>query len=419
MRRNVPAATVRISTIIALLLAATFSVAQMTVLHTMQGKPDGNQPQGRLVADAAGNFFGTTFLGGAFGRGAIYELPAGGDEKVLYSFTGGSDGAFPMGNLLVDRDGNLFGTTSLGGNLAAICPADNGCGTIFKLTPGGKLITLYTFAGGTDGGIPKAGLIRAPDGTFYGTASVGGSPDGMCSTNSALPGCGVVFKFRLPATYSVVHAFTGVPDGWQPWAPLTNDAAGNLYGTTIWGGSTADGFPCVQDGSMGCGVVFKIDTAGNESVLHAFSGPADGKFPLYGRLTIDGGGNVYGVTSTGGSGGGFGVVFALDPAGNESILYSFTGGADGGTPVGGLFRDARGNLYGTTEAYGGFGGVCGTQGCGVLFKLTPAGHETVLQRFSFKYGAAPNTDLVLYNQELYGTTLFGPRTYGVVFKFKP
>jgi uncharacterized repeat protein (TIGR03803 family) len=414
-RKNCLAATVYISATVALLLLCAASLpAQISALYKFTGKPDGSKPQGRLIVDSAGNFYGTTFNGGVHNRGSIYKLTATSGETVLYSFTGGTDGAFPMGNLLIDNSGNLFGTTSGGGNPAA-CFNTLGCGTIFKLNPSGQLFTLYKFSGQADGALPMAGLIRDLDGAFYGTASIGGTRDGVCLKGGSDPGCGVVFKFKYPNTYTVLHTFTGAPDGLDPLAPLTRDSAGNLYGTTIFGGNYTTDNACAQ---LGCGVVFKIDTAGNETVLHAFGIGTDGSWPQYGQLTLDSSGNIYGVTTIRGPGQ-FGTVFSLDSAGNETILYGFTGQTDGGSPYGGLARDVKGNLYGTTSGYGKFGGPCGSHGCGVVFKVTPAGREVVLGRFNFQDGAAPLSDLILYKQTLYGATSLGPFNAGVVFTIKP
>lgn len=413
--KNCQSAATHLCAALALSLMLTLlSSAQITDLYRFTGFPNGSRPEGRVIADSAGNFYGTTSFGGQYNRGSIYELPTTGVEKILYSFTGGADGASPMGNLLIDNDGNLFGTTSGGGNL--VCSTGFGCGTIFKLTPAGKLITLYTFTGQADGARPIAGLLRSVDGTFYGTTELGGSTDGLCGDDTANQGCGVVFKFK-PNSYTVLHTFTGAPDGRWPLAPVTVDSNGNLYGTTLYGGSQAGQSFC---STTGCGAVFKIDPDGNETILHAFGTATDGAFPQNGQVTLDGNGNIYGVTANGGTGG-FGVVYSLAPTGNESVLYNFTGQTDGGAPIGGLVRDGRGALYGTTAVGGRFGGAaCGSRGCGVVFKITTAGNEVVLGRFGTSgNGNDPNTDLFLYKQMLYGTADHGGNGLGVVFTIKP
>jgi uncharacterized repeat protein (TIGR03803 family) len=352
-------------------------------------------------------------VGGKYNRGSIYELPTTGGEEVLYSFTGGVDGASPVGNLVIDKEGNLFGTASGGGN--PVCSGGQGCGTIFKLTPAGKLVTLYTFTGQADGARPMAGLSRSADGTFYGTTEVGGSQDGLCGDDTANQGCGVVFKFK-PNSYTVLHTFTGAPDGRWPLAPVTRDSDGNLYGTTLYGGSLAGQSFCSK---TGCGAVFKIDADGDETILHNFGTDSDGVFPEYGQLILDGEGNIYGVTPNGGTGT-FGVVYSVAPGGNERVLYNFMSQGDGGAPVGGLARDVRGALYGTATRGGRVGGACGANGCGVIFKITTAENEVVLGRFgNAGNGNNPNTDLFLYKQKLYGTADHGGNAFGVVFTIQP
>jgi uncharacterized repeat protein (TIGR03803 family) len=206
---------------------------------------------------------------------------------------------------------------------------------------------LYTFVGGTDGGEPVAGLTRDGAGNLYGTASLGGISD-ECGL-----GCGVIFKLDTTGTETVLYTFAGMSDGGVPTAGLVRDAAGNLYGTTEYRG-TSD-----------WGVVFKLDPTGRESVLHSFSGGQDGATPIdFGRLVLDSAGNLYGTAYQGGLGCKLfpcgGVVFKLPSTGKEIVLHTFRG-ADGFNPYAGLFLDRAGNLYGTT-AYGGVG-------YGVVFKF--------------------------------------------------
>jgi uncharacterized repeat protein (TIGR03803 family) len=227
-------------------------------------------------------------------------------------------------------------------------------------------------------------------GNLYGTASGGGAS-----------GAGAVFKIDKSGHQTVLYSFTGAADGGFPYGSIVSDSAGNLYGTTNGGGASGDG------------VVFKLDTSGQESVLYSFSG-ADGAFPLAG-LIRDPAGNLYGTTNGGGASGA-GVVFKVDRSGNETVLYSFTGGADGGYPLWVvLARDWAGNLYGTTA-----GG--GTANAGVVFKLDRSGHESVLHSFSGGAdGGSPYAGVILGPEEqLYGATPFGGRAnVGVVFEIKP
>lgn len=255
----------------------------------------GAYPYAGLIFDPAGNLYGTTALGGS-GYGTVFELTSPSwTESVLHTFTGGSDGAEPYSGLISDSAGNLYGTTSAGGNVTNLPCQPGGCGVVFKLTLGskGKWIetVLRTFTGGNDGANPTAGLIFDAAGNLYGTAKQGGSG-----------GSGVVFKLTLGSTgrwtETVLHAFTtgttGLPTGGSnPYAGLIFDATGNLYGTTLLGG---------QNGN---GVVFKLTpgTTGRwtETVLHSFGKlpSKDGEVP-YGGLIFDSAGNLYGTTNAGG-----------------------------------------------------------------------------------------------------------------------
>ena len=256
---------------------------------------------------------------------------------MLYSFTG-SDGSEPFAGLIADSSGNLYGTTQSGG-------ASGGHGVVFKLSPSGTETVLHTFTGGSDGGIPRAGLIADTGGNLYGTTAGGGASN-----------AGTVFKLSPSGTETVLYSFTG-SDGSGPFAGLIADSSGNLYGTTQSGGA-----------SGGHGVVFKLSPGGTETVLYSFTGGSDGGTPRAG-LIADSSGNLYGTTQFGGpgcGGVGCGVVFKLSPSGTETVLYSFTG-SDGSGPFPGLIADSSGNLYGTTLSGGASGGH------GVVFKLTGAG----------------------------------------------
>jgi uncharacterized repeat protein (TIGR03803 family) len=319
-----------------------------TVLYSFTGGADGGAPFAGVVGDTAGNLYGTTIYNLCFCGGVVFKLGPTGTESVLYSFTGGTGGTAgntPYAGLVRDMAGNLYGTTSFGGDLSA-CLGE-GCGVVFMVDPAGTETVLYSFTGGTDGGSPYAGLVRDGAGNLYGTTVSGGS----------LSGYGVVFKLDTAGTETVLHSFTGGADGKNPFAGLLRDEAGNLYGTTAGGGG-----PCRQ----ACGVVFKMDPTGRFTVLHSFTGGADGGTP-YGDLIRDTVGNLYGTTVLGGLG--YGVVFKIGPTGRETVLYRFTGRADGANPYAGLVADNTGHLYGTA----GFGGDlsgCGGSGCGVVFKIT-------------------------------------------------
>jgi uncharacterized repeat protein (TIGR03803 family) len=341
------------------------------VLYEFKGSPDGASPTARLIWGPAGNLYGTTYNGGAYGFGAVFTLDPTGKETVLHSFDG-SVAAFPFAGLLRDAAGNLYGTLSYN------------VGTIFKLDTKGKETVLHTFSG-ADGSSPQGDLIRDMAGNLYGTTSYGGAYD-----------AGTVFKLDAAGGYQVLHSFSRGADGAYPIPGLRRDAIGNLYGTASAGGDSD------------LGTVFKLDTAANLTVLHSFSG-TDGANP-YGRLTHDAAGSLYGVTYYGGAYGA-GTVFELDVAGSESVLHNFSGGSDGANPVGGLLRDAAGNLYGTS-AHG------GAYDLGTVFKLDTTGKETVLHSFSGSDGAYPYPGLLGDpSGNLYGTTNAGG-AYGVGVVFK-
>jgi uncharacterized repeat protein (TIGR03803 family) len=229
-----------------------------------------------------------------------------------------------------------------------------------------------------------------------------------CSTALALFAVLSVPIQLAAGTFRVLHHFGPPPDGGHPFTGLTRDAAGNLYGTTAYGGN------------FDAGTIFKVSKKGKLSRLYSFTGGTDGGYPEQGQLTLDSAGNIYGTAGAGASG--FGVVFQLDRAGKEHVLYTFSGGADGGYAHAGVVRDAKGNLYGTAQTGG--GPSCGGFGCGVVFKLDPTGKETVLHSFTGgKDGIQPFGNLVLDEKgNLYGTTYSGGGSSnclggcGVVFK---
>ena len=374
-----------------------------TLLYTFTGQPDGESPQAPLVMDGSGNLYGTTGYGGSsngcpFGCGIVFKLDTSRNEMVLHSFTGGSDGARPFAGLIRDAVGNLYGTTE-----GTPSPS---LGTVFKVDTSGNETPLYSFTGfPSDGAIPFGGLIMDAAGNLYGTTSVGGSSN---SVEHGFPGLGTVFELDSAGNETVLHSFTGSPnDGDYPGAGLIMDAAGNLYGTTEGGGA------------FGQGVVFKLDPAHNETVLHSFTG-ADGAAPSA-SLIVDAAGNLYGTAFRGGAFGtcpsGCGTVFKLDPSGNITVLHTFTGGIDGANPAGALIMDAAGNLYGTTSDNDNFiaGLVVGT-----VFKLDRAYNETVLYSFTGgNDGGGPRGALIMDNAgNLYGTTSVGGglSAFGTVFK---
>lgn len=325
---------------------------------------------------------------------------------VLHNFAGGPDGSDPSA-VTPAGDGGYYGTTYSGGDMD--CHSGWGCGVVFKLAPDGTETVLYSFVGGTDGDGPGEVLLDER-GNLYGTTTYGGELD--CGFGN---GCGVVFELAPDGTETVLHAFTEA-DGEFVNSPLARDKQGNLYGTTY---STTK--PCPSGGGKSCGTVFKLASDGTYTTLYTFTDGADGAFPN-GNLALDGAGNLYGATETGGIDNN-GVIFELTPDGTFVTLYAFMGGADGSAPLGGVVRDADGNLYGTTQ-YGGLT-VCGRfSNCGTVFKLAPSGIHTVLYAFKGdKDGAYPQATLIRnpIDGALYGTTSWGANKTrsGSVFLIRP
>jgi uncharacterized repeat protein (TIGR03803 family) len=310
------------------------------VLHSFSGNLDGAFPlYGTLFRDPAGNLYGTTSAGGANGGGTVFRLSPNG-KQISIAFPNGTGPGFSAAGLTPDDAGNAYGTTQFRGTGCA----PYGCGTVFEVSHTGKMTIVHSFQDGTDGANPIADLVRDSAGNLYGTTLDGGAG-----------GAGTVFKIDSTGKESVLYAFMGGTDGGLPHAGLLRDAAGNLYGTTSDGG--------VNSG----GTIFKVDSAGNHTILYNFCPQfcQDGQTPM-GNLARDSAGNIYGTTEYGGVEDA-GVVFELDTNGEETVLYNFCSVgdcSDGDVPVSGVTRDSKGNLYGTT-LYG------GSVGYGVVFKLTP------------------------------------------------
>lgn len=395
--------------------------ANERVLYTFAGGNDGMFPVGGLIMDSAGDLFGTTVAGGdsiigdpncSNGCGTVFELSPNGSggysESILYRFTGTGDGSNPASALVMDSEGNLYGTTQWGGS--------DTYGTVFELVPnGGGGYTesiLYSFTGGSDGNEPHARLLIDGAGNLYGTTYYGGVISGPdCGT-----GCGTVFELSHGSggyTESILYRFTDSPDGAFPQGGLIRDSAGNLYGTTSLGG--------VSNCEAGCGTVFELSKSGGaytEAILLRFTGNADDNWPFAG-LTEDGAGNLYGSTVGSGCPGPCGTVYELARATGgaytESILYSFTGGNDGSEPFGAAILDRSGNLYGATN------GGTSTQD-GTVYEITHSGginSESTLHTFSGGTdGARSYSRLVMDNAgNLYGTTKYGGSSNnGVVFE---
>jgi len=268
---------------------------------------DGANPLGSLIEDSEENLYGTTSSGGAYGYGTVFELAPSGTETVLYSFDTNGYGYYPGEGLVMDKLGNLYGTTGAGGAY--------GYGTVFELTSSGTVTILYSFGkNGTDGWSPAGVLVRDRKGNLYGTTIYGGAYKKGCFGI----GCGTVFKLTPSGKKTILHNFdNNGTDGWYPYAGLVRDAKGNLYGTTMGGGAYGDSV-CYP---YGCGTVFKLTPSGKETILHSFDPNAgDGSNP-WGGLVFDENGNLYGTTVYGGayncgpygSPYGCGTVFKLTP----------------------------------------------------------------------------------------------------------
>ncbi|HEY1612886.1 MAG TPA: choice-of-anchor tandem repeat GloVer-containing protein [Rhizomicrobium sp.] len=339
---------------------------QETVLHAFSGGSDGGNPYGGVFVDSSGNAYGTTAGGGASDSGVIFKLDANSAEAVLYNFCSlqnCTDGAFPQAAPIMDGDGNLYGTTQTGG---VKCRAIKGCGTVYRLTPSGSETVLHAFTDSEgDGSYPESGLVMNRKGDLFGVTGWGGND--MCGG-----GCGIVFKVSPGGKETILHTFTGQEDGFHSLGSLVSDKAGNLYGTTFYGGISN---PNCNAGS--CGTIFKIAPNGTKTLLYSFNGPpTDGANPTS-ALTLDKFGNLYGVTGNGGNDAacswGCGLAFELAADGTETVLYTFCSKqqcSDGIYPLGGLLAGRNGVFYGTTSEGG--SATCkvdNTWSCGTVFEL--------------------------------------------------
>jgi uncharacterized repeat protein (TIGR03803 family) len=343
-----------------------------TVLHNFTGTPDGSAPYASLIRDQEGNLYGTTDTGGASGAGTVFKVGKSGTETVLYSFTGGSDGANPFAELLRDAAGNLYGTTANGGTA--------GLGTVFKLSKAGKETVLHSFAGGTDGCYPYGGLLRDSVGNFYGTTEVCGAS-----------GVGTVFKLSKTGKETILHSFAGgASDGEFPsFTSLLMDTKGNLIGVAE------------QGGTANRGVVYKLSKTRKLTILHSFAGGANDGCDVFGTPAMDTAGNLYGTANSCGSSGA-GMVWKVNPKGKETVLHNFIPGpADGSEPIAGVVMDANGNLYGST--YQG-----GSANLGTVYKLDKKGAITLLHTFTGSDGSYVYAGVLREaSGNLYGTTLYG------------
>jgi uncharacterized repeat protein (TIGR03803 family) len=396
-----PIGRLRTSLAATLLAVAGCSFSTSVTLYSFSDGSDGRNPHGGVIADAAGNFYGTTSAGGANDGGTVFQVTPSGTLNVLYSFAGVgdpvADGANPQAGLISDAAGNLYGTTYQGG-VTSGCNSGLGCGTVFRVTPSRVETVLHRFTS-DEGANPQAGLISDAAGNLYGTTTVGGA-----TTSCNIPfGCGTVFQLTPARHLNVLHRFTG-SDGTNPSAGLIADATGNLYGTTSAGGTG------------NAGTVFQLTPSGTLTVLHSFLDDGSEGATPYGGLIVDASGNLYGTTSAGA--GTAGTVFELTapsptlPVWTLQRLHSFNSdGSEGTNPQTSLIADASGNLWGTTSEGG-------PNGAGTFFQLTPSGTLTVGYGFNGSDGRNPSGVIINAGGFFAGTTYEGgANKSGTVFQF--
>lgn len=384
-----------------------FAQAQnFRALHTFENT-DGANPQAGLIQDSAGNLYSTTEYGGPYQSGTVFKMNSSGSFNVLHTFGyPATDGSRPRSPLLADDQGNFYGTTYVGGDY---CDPSTyfQCGTVFKIDVSGNETVLHTFEGGsstsTDGAYPVASLIADANGNLYGTTW--GGYNGS-----------VAYELSPSGAETILHTFAGGSDGLTIYSSLVMDGAGNLWGTTYEGGGTG----C---GGQGCGTIFKLTRTPSgwaETVTYRFTGAADGGSP-YAGLTWDSKKHVfYGVTQSGGESSGCmylgnatgcGVLFQLDATGTkETVLYDFSGQADGGQPVANLVLDPYGDLWGTTTMGGDLSCAASYNGCGTVFVRRSDGQFATVHTFTGGAdGAIPYGALLLDPKKpaLYGTTTVG------------
>jgi len=393
--------------------AGARSAGSTTVAYSFAGDEDGEYADTDLVVDAAGNLYGTTVQGGDYGSGTVFQLSptqTGWAHTVLYSFRGGSDGGQPYGGVTLDAEGNLYGTTVVGGTHNGGPCAEDGCGVAYELSNSGSGWTqtvIHTFTGGADGYGPGAGLTLDPHGDLFGMTPTGGSN-----------GLGVIYQLRRGPHggwgLRVVHAFTGGKDGSSgSKGRLLPGPSGSLFGVATTGGA------------HGAGVAFAL-LQGSQGLklrpLYQFHGDPDAGFP-YGALSMDAAGHLFGTSYYDGAyeSGAVYELARVHGTWHEKVLYSFTGGSDGSGPISNVNVDPSGVLYGTTSEGGGM-----TCGCGTIYQLTPGAHGSWTESVIHAFSGAPDGGLP-YSGMVSGPsgTYFGASVHGgmddegSVFEFTP
>lgn len=431
----------------ALALPCNAGTATLTTLYNFTDLSDGGFPESALVLSSTGVLYGTTASGGAYGWGTVFELiPSNGGatwtQKTLYAFTGGNDGANPLSDLIIGKNNVLYGTTYYGGA--------HGYGAAFQLSQvaGGAWTekVLYSFAGGSDGANPAAGVtLLSKNGVLYGTTYNGGTA-----------GLGTVYEL-IPAvsgwTEKVLHTFTGGVDGANPLSDLTLAASGSLFGTTSQGGQyvvTNQPPTCTQTSPCtvgAAGIAFELTPTGGsvftETLLYTFTGGTDGGSPES-ALIMGTNGALYGSTFWGGSANGCpigdypqgcGTVYQLLPpsgsgAWTEAVLYAFTGhSADGAHPYGNMALNTSGQLFGTTYSGGANVDTCSADsysGCGTIFSVKPKTgggwtKSNIMALPGSPGGGNPNGLVLAKGGNMYGSTTVGGNSggYGTIFLMTP
>ena len=391
---------------VALLATATWAAASTTTLiYSFAGGSAGAYTDTELVMDRAGNLYGTSVQEGKFGAGTVFRVTPAGVHTVLYNFRGGADGGEPYKGVTLDAQGNLYGTAVTGGGGSC----EGGCGVVFKVTNSGgtwSQSVIHTFTG-RDGSGPGSPVAFDRHGNLYGTTPTGGAL-----------GQGVIYQMKPDGSggwkFAVIHTFTGGADG-----------AGGSAGRLLVGHDGRIYGVCTTGGANGLGNVYEIFPADGKwqfMALYAFQSYPDGAFP-YGGLVFDKAGYLYGTTYYAGENG-FGTVYTLRPENGtwtETVLYSFQGFADGDSPIGTMVEDAAGNLYGTTSD-----GGAASCNCGTIFKMTRGTNGEWTESVAYRFPGAPRTAFA-YNGmvrdsagNFYGATVHGGNTDdGAIYKFTP
>jgi uncharacterized repeat protein (TIGR03803 family) len=390
---------------VALLTSAAWAASTTKLVYSFSGSTDGEYTDTELVRDSAGNLYGTSVQGGTYGGGTVFQVTPAGVHTVLYNFTGGADGGEPYKGVTLDSEGNLYGTAVTGGGGSC----EGGCGVVFKLTNSGGVWTqsvIHTFTGGADGSGAGSPVSLDAHGNVYGTTPTGGAY-----------GVGVLYQLRSTSTgwkLRVVHTFSGGADGGGGSAGrLLIDASGNLFGV------------CTVGGVNGFGTVYEVSRVQGQwhfATLYAFKDQPDGALP-YGGLVADKVGNLYGTTYYAGAND-LGTVYKLSHANGhwtESVLYSFKGGSDGASPISSLASDAAGNFYGTTSD-----GGAASCGCGVIFKLARSTSGKWTESVVYQFPGTPDPGFA-YNGMISGSSgsFFGATVHGgsnndgAIYEFTP